>query len=315
MNGPVAEVEARGASAAELRQRNQRAILAMLLAAILYGISDAAMKHVAGVIPPGQSVCLRSIGVVTVIMAAAAWSGLLGAVTAVPWRLMTLRGIFDAGNSLLFQTALARMSLPDAMAILQVSPLAMTAVSGSMLGARVGWRRWAAVAAGFAGAMLVIKPGTTAFNVFGLLVVLSALSGTGRDLTTRYFDRALPPLVVLLVSQALVGVLAFLYGVLETWVAPDARAAGFLLIGAVFFAGGHLATIHAVRDSEWSVVAPFRYAGIVWAIVLGLVIWGDMPDALSSAGIAILVAAGLYTLHRERVTTAATPTGMGKGGQ
>jgi drug/metabolite transporter (DMT)-like permease len=285
----------------DARRRNRRAISAMVLASVLYGISDAAMKVVAGSIPAGQSVFLRSVGVVAVIGFAAVWSGALGALARLPLRLTGMRGACDAGNSIFFQTALARMSLPDAMAILQLAPLSMTALSALVLGARVGWRRWLAVAVGLVGALLIIKPGTSAFNPFALLVILSVLCGAGRDATTRFFDRALPPLALLLASQAAVVLITAGYGLLETWVVPSARQMAQLAVGALFFAGGHLATIYAVRDSDWSVVAPFRYTGIVWVIFLGFVIWGDVPDSLSFLGIAILIGAGLYTLHRERM--------------
>ena len=304
-----------GGGAVKLRRGRQAAgagtslgaIAAMVWASILYGISDASMKFVAGALPAGQSVALRSVGVVAVIGLAAAWTGVLGAVRRAIVPLMGARSLADGANSLFFQTALARMSLPDAMAILQLSPLSMTALSAALLGVKVGWRRWVAVVVGLAGAMLVIKPGSGAFNAWGLLVVAAVLCGTGRDLSARAFGATMPPLVMLLASQAGVGLIALAWGgIAETWVLPSGRQVLYLAVGALFFAGGHLATIYAVRDSDWASVAPFRYTGIVWAIVLGFLIWGDVPDLLSFLGIGILIAAGLYTLHRERLAVQRT---------
>ena len=124
---------------------NLAAIGAMLLSTVFYTCSDAAMKFVAGVVPTGEAVFLRSVGVVLLLSAAAFVTGALSDIRAACSRLMCLRGAADAGNSLMFQAALARMPLADTMGILQLSPLALTAASALVLGATVGWRRWMAI--------------------------------------------------------------------------------------------------------------------------------------------------------------------------
>lgn len=279
--------------------RNRVGIAATLAASFLYILSDAAMK-LASAIPAGERVFLRSLGVVAVLALLVAWSGLLGQVRRALVPQMGARVFGDAGNSLFFQAALSRMPLADAMGILQLTPLALTGAAAIFLGAPVGWRRWSAIAVGLVGALLVIKPGLAAFNPWGLLVILSLLASVWRDLATRRFDTGISPLVLLLVSQAGVGALSLAGVVVEDWAWPSLAQWGQIAIGATFFAGGHLAAIYAIRESDWSVVAPFRYAGILWAIAFGFLIWGDLPDALSLMGIALLIAAGGYTFHRER---------------
>lgn len=283
-----------------------RAIAAMVLSTLLYGFSDVAMKLAAASLPTGESVALRSLGAVALLATAAQLAGVLGQIRKALIPLMFWRSLGDGGNSLLFQAALARMSLADAMAILQLAPLSLTAAAALLLGAQVGWRRWTAVAVGFAGALLVIKPGTSAFNGWALLVIAAVLCGTLRDMTSRRFDPGLSPLVMILVSQAGVGVLALAGLAVETWRTPTASEIGQVAVGALFIASGHIAGLYAVRDSDLATVAPFRYSGIVWAIMLGFVVWGTLPDTVSLVGIAILVAAGLYTFYRERRLAAAT---------
>ena len=231
---------------------------------------------------------------------AAGWTGALASLRQALVPLMVWRGLGNAGNSLCFQAALARMPLADAMGILQLTPLCLTAASALLLGARVGWRRWTAVAAGLVGALLVIKPGSSTFNAWAILAVLSVLCGTFRDISSRRFHSGLSPLVILIGSQSIVGLCALAGLVFERWVLPDPLVMLQLGAGALFIAGGHLFALNAVRHSDLAVVAPFRYAGIVWAIAFGFALWGDVPDALSLAGIAILISAGLYTFHRER---------------
>lgn len=280
-------------------ERNWSAVAAILASSVFYMLSDAAMK-LASAVPSGERVFLRSLGVIATLFIVAGCSGQLRMVRDTIRPLMLQRILGDAGNSLTFQPALSRMGFADAMAILQLTPLALTAAAALFLGAVVGWRRWTAIAVGFVGALLVIKPGASSFNPWGLLVIVAVLSGVWRDLATRRFGPAVPPLIILLVSQMGVAAVSAVSWLYESWIWPDTQALLQLAAGAVMFAAGHLAAIYAVRDSDWSVVAPFRYAGIVWAILIGLVVWQDLPDAWSMLGIVLLVGAGLYTLHRER---------------
>lgn len=293
-------VEDGGAQAADARLRNLGAIGAMVLSTVLYTLSDTAMKLASETVPTGQAIVMRSAGSVAILLAAAVASGVAGQIREAFNRIMLWRTLGDAGNSLCFQAALARMPLADTMGILQLSPLSLTAASALFLGAHVGWRRWSAVLVGFIGALLVIKPGTSAFNIYALLVVLSVLCGSLRDLSTRKLDPALSPLVILLISQVGVGVVALGTAAFSPWHWPTLGAYVHLGIAAAFIAAGHIAGIAAIRHSDLAVVAPFRYAGILWAVLSGYLVWGHVPDFSASIGILVLVLAGLYTLRRER---------------
>ncbi len=280
-----------------------------MLSTVAFTIGDAAMRLAAGTIPTGQSVFLRSLTSVVLVALAAHWTGVLASLrrALVPW--MGWRCVGDAGNSLLFQAALARMPFADIMAVLQLTPLSLTAASALFLGATVGWRRWAAVAAGLVGTLLVIKPGTTAFNIFAILAVASVLCGTLRDVATRRLDSAIPTLIILLVSQAAVAAAGFGLALFQGWVWPSGRGAALVGFAGAMTALGHLWMIIALRIGDVAAVAPFRYASVVWAILIGLMLFGEVPDGWSLVGMAVLVAAGLYAFHRERVNLRSVAAG------
>lgn len=280
--------------------RSVHAIGAMILATIAFTFGDAAMKLIASGIPTGQAVFLRCSGSVLLVAVAAVRSGAIASLRRAFVPLMAWRSAGDAGSAIFFQAAVARMPFADIMGILQLTPLSLTAASAVFLGARVGWRRWTAVAAGMCGALLVIKPGTTAFNVSALFAIGTVLCGTLRDITTRRMDAALSPLIIMLVSQAVVALAALGFAAFESWVWPTLGQWTLIAFSAGLTLAGHLWVIASIRGGDIAAVAPFRYAGIVWAILLGLIVWGELPDALSFAGIAILISAGLYAFHRER---------------
>lgn len=291
---PVAPDEAGTSS------QNMKAIAAMVAATMAFTMGDAAMKLVSSAMPTGQAVFLRCSGSVLMVAIAAAYAGVLGTIRQALVPLMAWRSLGDAGSALFFQSALPRMTFADIMGVLQLTPLALTAASAIFLGANVGWRRWCAVGAGLAGAMLVIKPGSTTFNVFALFAVMTVLCGTLRDIATRRIQGTISPLIIILLSQSLVALCALGLAVAETWVWPSLSHVLLLIFAAATTLIGHLWIIKSLRIGDIATVAPFRYAGIVWAILLGVMLWGEFPDALSLLGIAILIAAGLYTFHRER---------------
>ncbi|MDX2157265.1 MAG: DMT family transporter [Hyphomicrobiaceae bacterium] len=289
------------ASSAEVAAKHPlRAITAMILATVAFTLGDAAMKLVAGSVPTGQAVFLRCAGSAMMVSLAAWHLGVITSARRVLVPLMAWRSAGDAGSALFFQAAVARMPFADIVGILQLTPLSLTAASAIFLGAHVGWRRWCAVAAGLIGALLVIKPGTSAFNVWAIFAVGTVLCGTLRDITTRRLDGTISPLVIMMLSQAVVALVALGLATFETWAWPTLAEALLIVFSAALTLAGHLWVIASIRGGDIATVAPFRYAGILWAILIGVLVWGELPDATSAAGIAILIAAGIYTFQRER---------------
>jgi drug/metabolite transporter (DMT)-like permease len=181
-------------------------------------------------------------------------------------------------------------------------PLLITAAGAVFLGETVGWRRWIAIVAGFIGVLIVVRPGLEGFTIYSLSAVVAAFAITLRDMTTRVMPRELPAALVALVTATAVGLTApFLAPVLgETWIVPDIRHLGLIAVAVVFLIGGYLTAVDFMRHGDIAVVAPFRYTVIVMAMIVGYVVWGDVPDLLMIVGTAVIAAAGIYTFSRER---------------
>ncbi|MFB3102829.1 MAG: DMT family transporter [Alphaproteobacteria bacterium] len=197
--------------------------------------------------------------------------------------------------------ALGFMPLADAVAITFAGPLLIVALSVVMLRETVGARRWAAVIVGFIGVLVIIRPGAGVFQWAALLPVAVAFFYALFQIITRYLSHRSDPLNMLFYT-ALVGTLAMSAIVPFDWQAPTVEQ--WLMLTAAGFLGGlgHYAIIKAYERSETALVAPFAYTEIIWATSLGFFAFGDFPDLYTFVGTAIIVASGVYVLHRERRT-------------
>ena len=286
---------------------NLKGILAILASAVGFVTNDAIVKLITEELPNGQIIFLRGL-VATALM---------GLVTSIlgGWRsprvlarpAMLIRLAAAAASTLLVVAALRHLPLATTNAVLQVSPLVVTAGAALLLGAHVGWRRWTASLIGFLGVLLIIKPGTDGFSSAAWLALGCLLASATRDLTTRFIDTTVPSILVTFAASAVVGMAGLALLPFETWIVPSPRALTLLLVAsACLFVAYHFGVV-AMRIGEIPVVAPFRYASILGALVLGYAIWGHVPDAVSLAGIAMIVGAGLYLLYRERSSMRRAP--------
>ena len=290
---------------------NLRAIVAMMCATAIFTCGDASMKVVSGALPTGETIFVRALVSLIVLLCVSIWTGQIRNLRRCLEPALAWRCLGDTGGAVFFQAALGRMKLADIMGIIQLTPLSLTAASALFLGERVGWRRWTAVGIGFCGALLVIKPGSSAFNFAAIIALMAVLSGSLRDVATRRLDHAMSPVLILLISQACIMTAGLGFGMFETWPAPSGHNLMNLVLASACSMAGQICLIYSVRWGELSAVAPFRYTGMLWAILLGYGLWGEWPDPLTFAGIFILVCAGLYTIYREqalrRLRTVKTP--------
>jgi len=216
-------------------------------------------------------------------------------------RALVVRTAFEVGGRLFFTLSLAYTTLSATSAILQATPLVVVLGAVLFLGERVGWRRWCAMGAGFAGVLLILRPGLDGFDATSLLAVGGMLGFAGRDLATR----ASPPTM----SNRQLGV----YGYIALAVAGalcipiDPRVVlptvqtMIVLVGAIAIGmGAYSALTAAMRTGEVSVVTPFRYVRLLFALLLGVLIFGERPDAPTLLGGAIIVASGVYAVLRAR---------------
>lgn len=277
---------------------NRRGILAMSAAMSLFVVNDALIKQASEGIAPFQAICLRALF-------AAIWIGLVLLATG-QWRQM--RGlasrsiVFRAGMDVLgtvgYLLALFRIPLTDATAINLSVPLMLTAMAVLFLREDVRWQRWTAVAAGFGGVLLVIQPSPGNMNAWAWLAFAATCVHAVRDLSTRWVPRGIPSTVVTFSTAAAVTLITGLVVLFQGWQPMALRDIGLVLGASAFLAGGYYLIVVALRTGEISVVGSFRYSALVWALLLGFVLWGEVPGLLALAGIAVIVSSGLYLARR-----------------
>jgi drug/metabolite transporter (DMT)-like permease len=203
------------------------------------------------------------------------------------------------------------MKLAELYAILQMSPFLMTILAVIFFSEPVGWRRWLAIAIGFGGVLLIIKPDPAGLNYWAILGVVAALGAACRETTTRTIDPSVSTLEVTLLSAVFTAIGTYVFGFHEPWPAMSERDVMLLLIQASSWVVGTFLLVHACRTAPLSLVASFRYSLLVWGGVAGYFVFGDLPDLPAICGAAIIVLCGLYIFHREAVrqrTIASTVT-------
>lgn len=294
-------------------RQNTRAIAAMMTAMLAFIANDTIVKVVADRLPLGEIMFVRGILAMVVIMAICMATGVLGEFRHLRHRSVPLRALAEVGSTLLYLTALFRMQIANATAILQALPLIVTAGAALFLAAPVGWRRWTAIAVGFFGVLLIVRPGLAGFDSWALVALVGVFCMAFRDLVTQRMPKVIPTLGVTMVTIAGVSVVGLGLATVETWVMPGAIDTGLLFASAGFINIGFIALIFAMRSGDVSVVAPFRYSIIVWAIGLGFLVWGDVPDAMTMLGTGIIVLTGIYSFMRERKLAAAQGAMDGHG--
>lgn len=284
---------------APARSDNLRGILAMLAAMGSLIVNDCFVKVAAAELPTGEAIFLR--GAFTTLLGAgviAATIGLRSLRLAGAPR-MPLRAGAEVFATILYLSALTRMPIADATAILQFTPLAITAGAALFLGAPVGWRRWLATVVGLVGVLIIVRPGGSGFNPYSSFALAAIAFVVARDLITRRVGAEVPTMVVAATSAAAVTAASLGLALFETWIWPSPLAVLMLFCAGFGLLGGNYWIVVAMRSGDIATVAPFRYSIILWAVLAGFAVWGEMPDLASWVGIAIVTGAGLYTLVRE----------------
>lgn len=279
---------------------NVVSILAMTASVASFAMSDVLVKLALDLMPTGQLIIIRnSIATLMVLLVCIAL-GHLRLPAGAPKGLLAWRMLGEAGSTLAWLGGLATLSIADATAIFQITPIAITAAGAVFLGEKVGWRRWLAAVVALVGVLIIARPGTGAFSMAGFLILLSVAFIVLRDITTRGIKETVPTMMLTLMSAAASGVAGLALAPFETWVTPNWAEILILAAGAATLTTGYALMTVSVRTGEIAAAMPFRYTGIIFALVAGYLIWGDWPDPITLVGIAIVAAAGVYTLHRER---------------
>lgn len=280
---------------------NPRAAGLMVASMAAFAFEDLFLKRAAIALPPGQVIAMMGAGgaVVFWLFAARLRQPILTrrALTGAA----ALRSLSEAGATMLYITALALIPLTVNSALLQASPLVVTMGAALFLGETVGWRRWTAIAVGFLGVLIILQPGTDGFRMAGLLTVACVAILAVRDLSTRVMDDSIGTFQLTTWAYlALVPAGVALMALQRQ--APQAvdPSQWFDLIGALITGLlGYYAVTAAMRLGDVSVVAPFRYTRLVFAMILAMIFLGERPDAWMLTGAALVIGSGLYTFARE----------------
>ena len=264
----------------------------------LLTLSDAASKYLMEHYPIGQVIGLRQAAAFAFLLPYAGSTVGLRVLRATNYRGQALRaGLFVIGVTCVMWS-LHLLPLAFVTVVLFSSPLFVALLSAPILGERVRAHQWIAIAAGFAGVLLIVRPGASGFGWIVVLPLLCAFMNGMRDTITRRISRTETSLSVLFwsgVAVLLAGLCSLPFG----WKAVGPTGALWFLVAGFCHVAAHFLIIEAFRLGNAALVAPFRYSGLLWAMLVGFVIWGDVPTATMLAGAAIVVFAGVYMLRQE----------------
>lgn len=281
--------------------QNSRAALLMTLSMAFFAFEDALLKLLSVTIPTGQILMLVGLAgmVIFGIWVAIGPEGLR-------WRellhpAVMLRNLMEAVSVVCFLTALSLGDLSVASAILQALPLLMTMGAALFLGEPVGWRRWLSIMFGFVGVLMIVRPGTEAFQTASFLAVIGVLCLAVRDLATRRLPLAIGSGMVTASAfgSMAVGGLALLILGRQQPVLPGMAQGAMIGAALCFGLAGYVTMVTATRIGEIGAIAPFRYSRLIFALILAVAVFGERPDFWTLAGAAVIAVAGLYTMWRE----------------
>ena len=273
----------------------------MVLAMACFTFEDMFIKAASKSVPVGEILFLFGVfGTLAFILLTLRRNQLIihPAILSKP---ILIRAIFEVSGRVFYTLALIFTTLSSASAILQATPLVVVTGAAIFFGEKVGWRRWTAILIGFVGVLMILQPGMEGFETASILAVLGTLGFAGRDLATRAAPKVLSNTQLgiygffILIPVGL-GMLMFSGGVVIPDLIPALQILGAIIFGVIAY---YSLTI-AMRTGEVSVVTPFRYIRLVFALILGYIVFSEQPNFMTLLGSAIVVISGLYTLLRNR---------------
>lgn len=280
---------------------NIKGALLMMGSMAAFTLNDTFFKTLSGEVPLFQGIFLRGCLVVVLMSVLAFATGdLRRPIPAGDRKVIALRTLGEMGATICFLTALFHMPLANVTAILQSLPLFITLVGALLFGEQVGWRRWGAIIIGLFGVLLIVRPGGEGFDRFSLLALAAVGFVVLRDLSTRRLSPGTPSLSVALVGAVAITLMGGMVSATSDWVPLEVYHYKAIAAASLFIIFGYTLSVMVMRIGEIAVVTPFRYTAMVWAILLGYLVFGDIPGLLTLVGSAIVVGMGIYTFYRER---------------
>ena len=281
-------------------ERAGTAIALVVGAGLIFALADSSAKRVVATLDPVQSFWIRSVVVVLLTVPIVVWRQGPAVFRAARPGLQLARGVLVFGASILFLTGLKSLALADATAINFIWPILVTILSVLFLGERVGVRRAAATLAGFAGMLIIMRPGSDSFQAAAIFPLLGAVCWASASVMTRVLsatDRSESTIV----WSALLTLAASTAALPLVWRTPTWEEVGFASLVGLGSAMSHAMIIVAYGRAQASMLAPYAYTQLVFAAICGFAFFGTFPDRWVVLGSAVIAASGLYTIHRERV--------------
>jgi drug/metabolite transporter (DMT)-like permease len=289
-------------TAAATPQNLRLGIWLMVATTVVFALQDGLSRHLGATYNAPMVVMIRFwfFALFVLWVAARAPGGLRAAVATRQPAVQVLRGVLLALEICIMVVAFVQLGLVEAHAIFSSYPLLIVALSGPVLGEKVGWRRWSAIAIGFVGILVILQPGVAVFSPAALIPLLSALMYALYGLLTRYVARQDSAAVSFFWTGTAGAAAATLVGI---WFWEPMSPADWGLMATLCCTGalGHWLLIRAYAVAEASAVQPFSFLQLVWASAMGLALFGETLEPNVAIGTAMVVAAGVFTLWRTRL--------------
>lgn len=274
----------------------------MMASMAAFSINDALIKMALTTLPLFQVIAVRgAIAAVLIFVLARILQQLDFNFPKADWLLVGIRCASEVGATVCFLTALSHLPLANVSAVLQVLPLTVTLGAVLFFREQIGWRRTLAICMGFCGVILIIQPGGDAFSPYVLYALGAVLCITLRDLSTKKMSGHVHSLTVTFMAAVSVLLYAGVSSLTVVWQPMTLLNWVQITMAALFIIGGYQCSVAVMRVGDVSFAAPFRYTSLLWALLLGWVVFGDWPDRLTLLGAAIVVTSGLFMLYRERI--------------
>jgi len=282
---------------------NRRGVIAMSVGMASFVLNDSLVKYVSDSLPPSQLIFLRGLlamlGLTLLCVYMGSFKSPRNAIAALVDRWVWIRSALDGLASLVYLTAMFHMPLANATAINMTTPLLIALLSGLLLGVRVSLRNWLIIATGFIGVLLVVQPQAEGFNYWAWVCLGGTLLHAFRDISMRFVPSHIPSLLVTLSTATTATLMAGVWSLWQDWAVVSMTSWACLGGAATLLSTGYFLLIQSTRSADLTVVAPFRYVGLLTAVVMGFVVWGDIPNTMAWCGMVLLVGAGLMMLRRQ----------------
>ncbi|HVI90768.1 MAG TPA: DMT family transporter [Dongiaceae bacterium] len=290
------------------------AILSLCGGVLIFSLQDVIIKLLSGGYPVHEVVMIRCLSALPILLFMVHRQAGLAAIVTGPVKALVWRGMFLVVSYSAYYLAFPVMKLADIVALYFTVPIFVTALAGPFLGEKIGWQRWAATLVGFAGVVVMLRPGGSVFNLVALMPVVSAMGYGAAQLMARGLAARTPAIVMSFYQNLMfllaAGIMALFFGrgvahdangvldfLLRAWVTPSWRDLLLLAACGPISAIGMTLLSQAYRMAEANFVASFEYSGLIWATLWGFFIFGEVPDQTMILGAALIVGAGLYMLY------------------